>query len=396
MADYQGIYNRLNGASQYTPLSAETFGDWSMEAGDVITVTKDGQSYASPVMIAGTDWRGAGKVTVESTGNRKREPLSVLSRKKFSGGGGGYWNSRKAFTKIAQSDTEINLIATEQRTIGGKVTTLESNFSVMSDRIGGSISADGKIIAEAAIEAITDSNGNLSSRVYVKADRIDLDGLVTAFNAASKNLSVQSLLVGSPTHGGTGAITCHGSININGSLHHVGTDENFQVLNITKDNNELTITKTDGMTITFSKAVSLTGEWSGTVAAGKSYKVTPSVGSPHYSPQIDSIYRYAAVVWDADNKGFSVKLRAQDENGEDLIEETIDFDTTASYNAGANAGSITMPSNYIYTTSGNAPSGSVNATTLKTRIQQAIADGDKVVFRIDCGSHTPQYFYCQF
>ena len=163
MADvnYQGIYNRLNGASQYTPLSAETFGDWSMEAGDVVTVTKDGKSYASPVMIAGTDWRGAGTVTVESTGNRKREPLSVLSRKKFSGGGGGYWNSKKAFTRIDKNDERVSIIAEKQTELGGKVTTLRSDFTVMSNRISGSISSNGKIIAEAAIEAISsiDSSG---------------------------------------------------------------------------------------------------------------------------------------------------------------------------------------------------------------------------------------------
>ena len=84
MADVnlQGIYNRLNSGSQYTPLSAETFGDWSMEAGDLITAQKDGQNYVSPVMISGLKWHGAGTVTIESNGNEKREPLSVVSRKK--------------------------------------------------------------------------------------------------------------------------------------------------------------------------------------------------------------------------------------------------------------------------------------------------------------------------
>ena len=122
MADLQGIYNRLNSGSQYTPLSAETFGDWSMEAGDLITAQKDGRSYTTPVMIAGLDWRGAGTVTVESTGNREREPLSVMSRKKFSGGGGGYWNSRKAYTLIQQNDDNIRLEAQricERCAVGG-------------------------------------------------------------------------------------------------------------------------------------------------------------------------------------------------------------------------------------------------------------------------------------
>ena len=133
-----------------------------------------------------------------------------------------------------------------------------------------------------------------------------------------------------------------------------------KVANVVPDGNTLRITYTDGTEEkTFSKAVSLpTGTWIGNVTAGKSFqyqaKQNNVVVGTGYSPAVDSIYRYAAVVWDSDNKGFSVKLRAQDENGVDLIEEEITFDTTVSFNAGMNSTTIRPTNIGVNTTSGSS------------------------------------------
>ena len=90
---------------------------------------------------------------------------------------------------------------------------------------------------------------------------------------------------------------------------------------------------------TFSRATTLTGEWSGNVAAGKSYKVTASPQSvTHYSPALDGMYTSGSKTWAADYKSFSQKIRVYDEDGVDLYEEEMTFATDDSYNEGNTAG----------------------------------------------------------
>jgi len=381
VADIQGIYNRLNSGSQYTPLSAETFGDWSMEAGDLVTVVKDGRSYVTPIMQGDLKWDGASKVTIESVGNREREPLGRMSRRKYSGGGGGYWNSKKAFTKIAQSDTEINLIAKEQRNIGGKVTTLESNFSVMSDRIGGSIDADGKIIAEAAIEAVTGPDGKTLLGIFrVNADHIYLNGNTTlsgAMEIVNGNLRVNSGIAAEHFYLGTGFIP-------------VMMDYGVYDLKITQSGNTYTLQKQTYADAewqdvgNFSRAVaSATWAWSN----GRAKVDLSPQGQSYYSPSIDS--------WTVrGNPSVNGSTVSQDINIVDEDGNTVTI-LNVSVNASAVENPISIPTNYIYTTPGLAPSGSTNATTMRTRILQAIADSETLVFRVDCGG-SKKYYHMNF
>ena len=39
------IYERLQNAPQYHPANADTFLDWNTQAGDVITIQRDGEDY---------------------------------------------------------------------------------------------------------------------------------------------------------------------------------------------------------------------------------------------------------------------------------------------------------------------------------------------------------------
>ena len=65
------IYNRLSGASTYHPISAKTFGDWSTEAGDTVTVSQNGTKYKSPVSTYTMKWNGAS----ETGGDLEAEQL---------------------------------------------------------------------------------------------------------------------------------------------------------------------------------------------------------------------------------------------------------------------------------------------------------------------------------
>lgn len=88
-AKLQPIYQRLNGTAEYHPLNAETFSDWSMEAGDAVTISRNGEEYVSPVHTATLKWTGQPKISVESTGSNEREPLAKMSIRQYSGAGGG-------------------------------------------------------------------------------------------------------------------------------------------------------------------------------------------------------------------------------------------------------------------------------------------------------------------
>ena len=106
-ASLNGIYNRLHNAPEYHPLSANTFADWSLEAGDIVTVTRDGKSYASPTMNSTTVWRKKQQVTLNATGNEQRDTVAKMSQRKFRGGGASLRATQKAFDQIITSYNEM-------------------------------------------------------------------------------------------------------------------------------------------------------------------------------------------------------------------------------------------------------------------------------------------------
>lgn len=390
MADIQGIYNRLNSGSQYTPLSAETFGDWSMEAGDLVTVVKDGRSYLTPIMQGDLKWDGASKVTIESVGNREREPLGRMSRRKYSGGGGGYWNSRKAFTKIAQSDTEINLIAKEQKNIGGKVTTLESNFSVMSDRIGGAISENGKIIASAAIEAITGPDGKTLLGVFrVKADKIIMDGETTINDimtvTGSATLLKGVVVIGDKIDTGVFIGSDH-VVSAPGFKIRTGilAGRTLNVVDVQpQGTNALRVTYADGTTWDFSKATSLDGAWSSTYgpfrvqASPQGETMDIKVEFVAKGPSGFPIVRPAKTganlfVIDLDvgsitGSGVNGKRTVSAKAGDNVAESAVLTDYGDGYRDGRNASTITPTAINVYT----AQQGTLLSTKLSASILTA-------------------------
>lgn len=83
-ASISPIAERLKSVPSYHPLNADTFADWAMEAGDMITVSRDGQDYQSPVHSSRMVWRGKQQVSVESNGARERDPISTAKLKKYN------------------------------------------------------------------------------------------------------------------------------------------------------------------------------------------------------------------------------------------------------------------------------------------------------------------------
>lgn len=95
-ASLGGIYNRLANAPAYHPLDADTFADWSLEAGDIVTVTRDGRSYSSPVHQASMNWQKRQQVAISSRGTKGRDSVAKQSQQQYSRGSSGsrrtnYW-----------------------------------------------------------------------------------------------------------------------------------------------------------------------------------------------------------------------------------------------------------------------------------------------------------------
>ena len=106
-ANLTPIYNQLRSAPEYHPLEANTFADWSVEAGDIVTVTRDGRSYKSPVHSQTTNWNKKQRVSVSSTGNEKRESVSKTSQRKFGRVGSGLRASQESYTHIVTSYNQM-------------------------------------------------------------------------------------------------------------------------------------------------------------------------------------------------------------------------------------------------------------------------------------------------
>lgn len=251
---------------------------------------------------------------------------------------------------------DMDDVNTWKVTAESRITQTETSISQIVSAVG----SNGQVTAASIMLAI---NGDTSS-VKISADEIDINGIVTAL--AAKSVGVGSLTVegstdfkdgiyaedtiyteqalSSGTYVEAGSYVDAATYVKAGTGFYVGNSE-LKLLDASVSNNTLTITKTDGTTVTFSKAASVTlsGEWSGSAAAGKSFKVTASPSGvvtnvPFYSPSLDGMAASASSkTWASDYKSFDQEISVYDSNSEDLYKETLTFNTAASYTAGATA-----------------------------------------------------------
>lgn len=112
-ASLDGIFERLTSVPSYHPLEAETFADWSLEAGDIVTVSRDGKSYPSPVHTAALTWRGQPEITVNSSGNEERDPVAKVSKKKYNRGSGGIRNNIGFYNDVWAEDGHVHSVISQ-------------------------------------------------------------------------------------------------------------------------------------------------------------------------------------------------------------------------------------------------------------------------------------------
>lgn len=141
------IYNRLNQAPQYHPVEAETFSDWAIEAGDIVTISRGDDSYESPVHSTTMTWKGAPKVNINASGNEKREPVAKIGKRKYNSGSGGYRNSHEMyyfavtaeglFHEVYDSDGRFSRLQNTVEGLRHEVYDTDGRFSLLQNTVDG-------------------------------------------------------------------------------------------------------------------------------------------------------------------------------------------------------------------------------------------------------------------
>lgn len=225
----QAIAVRLANAPTFHPVTADLFvNDWGLDAGDIVTVRSGETDYSVPIYNMSLDWRGSSMAQIQSTGNKERKPLSALKRKQFAGGRSNYMAEKAVEhydTQFIQDRMYIgmfaNVIGVRLDEDGNPMIDEETGEYIWDDEHGAEIysrlimshnraqlisaindgqgnkvsgasvdlSASGKVL----IEAINNRPQSQSS-VVIQADKIDLQGIVTATEIDATKAVVESLI----------------------------------------------------------------------------------------------------------------------------------------------------------------------------------------------------------
>lgn len=159
------IYDRLASFPEFNPSSASLFSDWSVQAGDIVSVSFDGDAYSVPVYSSTLYWNGGAKLDIESTGNETRDPLSKYDRQQFASGRGGY-GSQNAL------DALKTWAIIERDEINGKITLSAGKIEDLEGRVSqAEIDIDGANADILLWAKRTERNEELISQAF-----IDIDG----------------------------------------------------------------------------------------------------------------------------------------------------------------------------------------------------------------------------
>jgi len=109
-ASISEVYDQLNGADQTHPGTVKAFADFAMEAGDMITVRRDGRDYKVNASTATHIWRGQSQVTINSGGNEKRDAIEKVSRQKYAKSGAGMRNNQALYHDIWSEDGHLHSV----------------------------------------------------------------------------------------------------------------------------------------------------------------------------------------------------------------------------------------------------------------------------------------------
>lgn len=172
----QNILDALSEVGQFKPVSADTFADWTVQAGDVVSFRSGDEVYKTPLYSTNLTWKGSPRITMESTGDDKSAQIPLFQRRQY-GGGAGLARVEKELEETRtwaeiQVDEQAGLIAL----LTGSVNDLTGDMSSVSVRLDGLEAEIGlRVEKNGVIAAI---NASAEEGVLIQAEKINLEGYV--------------------------------------------------------------------------------------------------------------------------------------------------------------------------------------------------------------------------
>lgn len=180
------IYTRLSAFNAYTPIHGKFIWDWSLEAGDIIYIVNDSNTYAFPIFQQSMTWRGGYVVAdVLSDGDAVRPVLDASTRD--------YYRLDSEMRTITIQADRINLLGYTTINNGFRV-NLDGTFEANGATIDGSFVSNGQNVNNEPVKTYIE-NGSIGSSVTINGSDIYAGGiLLEAYSGepGSYNLEFQT------------------------------------------------------------------------------------------------------------------------------------------------------------------------------------------------------------
>ena len=165
----ENVLNKIRGTPAFKPASVNTFGNWAIEAGDIISVDNDGVVETMPIFSSDMNWNGSAITTIACTGNQTREIQDKQVRKDYtmSSGLSGYTN-RKLEELSDSFGVELGDVRSALDVYAKKTDDLQIAAAALTTKVDGAeakISLNAKKIDDVA-----------SSMATIEADVVKLKG----------------------------------------------------------------------------------------------------------------------------------------------------------------------------------------------------------------------------
>lgn len=380
-AQLQPILNRVNSVENYHPFTAETHADWSLEAGDIVTVSREGTQYSSPVHTTTLHWAGKQQVTVESRGEKERGPISKLAAREYASGGNAYRSGARGGGRRKQLEEDVGEITDSNLWVErDHITAVSGTYEI--DKFGNLIIKEGSGLymnRNNAVFGVFDE-GNLTGGIMaqringqtetlIRGDRVSI-GNSNATTVINGKLDADKLesSIAALTSVQVKNLTCTGSIYVgNGAGQSTNVGYAIDEINIKPSGNNyiLQISRLgqSGWTDvgSFSRATSLRGRWS-----GGTYTVTATPQGNTNTATIKQLTQSGSVSVIGKNVGQDVSVYATENGGSGTstytgFRQQVWIDASAVYTNGYNDGKgsvSTRPS--VVTNTSTSPSGATN------------------------------------
>ena len=188
MAYTDDLLNRMKSTPSYKPSYANTFGDFSLDPGDILKIQTDNGEELLPVFSQQMSWNGSARTTLSASGNKSREVLPKQERDEYSyrqaigGQMRGFGQKQKATDeRLSYAEVKIDADRAQIQLITGRVDEAEGRISSAEITLNG---ADGQIglvgrveTAEGDIKSAAVKIDGLNSTISLKADATVTDAL---------------------------------------------------------------------------------------------------------------------------------------------------------------------------------------------------------------------------